>query len=260
MKNPLLKIGFVAALFFTVFSCSKNAAKSGSTTSSTGVLTLSQTLVNKGQPLIASLPSGVTAEAVKWSVSTNTPTHITQANGQALILFSSDGTYRVTAAYSTADSSYSDTAAATVVVNDSTYSPPPPTDLDTSGLGGDLITLTPSFDSLGNLLFLAQTRNSYGCAPYLVNMIYETPGTGGLLTLNFYEVISNSTGTCNGIANPATAFMFTNTAVWPDGTYPITVNVGVGSYTGSVIISGDGYSFIWNNTSGVVMSQMKLSR
>ena len=260
MKKTAARFGFIAFLCFTVISCNKNAAKSPpSKGSSTGALSLSQPQVSKGQPLIASLPSGVTAAAVKWSVNTQTPTHITQADGQALILFSGTGTYRITAVYGAADSSYSDTAAGSVAVTDSTYSPPAPTNLDTSSLAGDQITLTPSFDSLGNLLFTAQTGGSYGCAPYLLSLLYDWPVAGGM-TLNFYEVISNSTGTCNGINNPATAFLFTSTANWPDGAYPVKVNLGTNSYTGSLTIAGASYSFNWNYSSGVVISPLQLNR
>ena len=261
MKNLFTGLGLIAILTFTVTSCTKNASKSSSSKGSTiGILSLSQTQVSKGQPLIASLPSGITATAVKWSVGTSSPTHITPANGQAMILFSSTGTYRITAVYGAADSSYSDTAVASVTVTDSTYSPPPPANLDTSSLAGDLITLTPSFDSLGNLLFTAQTHNSYGCEPYLVSLLYDAPTPGGPITANFYEVISNSTGDCNGIANPATAFEFTNTAAYTDGTWPLMVNFGGTSYSGSVTIAGGSYSFTWSYTSGVVISPLQINR
>jgi hypothetical protein len=258
MKNLVMGMGLMVILSFTVFSCNKVASKTPTSKgSSNAVLSLSQSEVSKGQPLIASLPAGANAAAVKWWVSTNTLTHITQASGQAMILFSNTGVYRITAAYATADSVYSDTATASVTVNDTTYSPPP-VNLDTSSLAGDLITLTPSFDSLGNLLFTAQTRNSYGCEPYLVSLLYDAPAPGGQITVNFYEVISNSTGNCNGIANPAIAFEFTNTAVYSDGTWPITVNVAGTPYTGSLTIAGGSYSFTWNYTSGVVISPLQL--
>jgi hypothetical protein len=242
-------------------ACTKNGSNNKGPGGSTyATLSLSQSLVQKGQPLIASLPAGTNAASVRWSVDTKTPTHITVANGQAQIMFSSSGSYRITAAYSGTDSSHSDTAVGTVAVGDTTYTPAPPTDLDTSSLAGDHLTLTPAFDSLGNLIFIAQTRDSYGCAPYLLSLLYEDPGTGGLLTLNFYEVISNSTGNCNGIANPATSFLFTNTAVWPDGTYPIKVNFSTNSFTGSVTIAGGSYSFTWNDSSAVTISPMQLNR
>ncbi len=66
MKNLVTGMGLIAILSFTVISCSKNASKSSSSKgSTTGTLSLSQAQVSKGQPLIASLPSGVTATAVK---------------------------------------------------------------------------------------------------------------------------------------------------------------------------------------------------
>jgi hypothetical protein len=259
MKNLITVL--IVIMCISVLSCNKNSAKGpASTGSTTAVLSLSQSQVSKGEPLIASLPTGITATAVKWWVNTNTPTHITPSNGQALILFSSNGVYRVTAAYSTADSSYSDTATASVAVNDSTYSPPPPANTDTSSLSGDLITLTPSFDSLGNLIFTAQTANSYGCEPYLVSLIYGSPAPGGPIKINFYEVISDNTGNCNGIANPATAFEFTTTANWSNGAYPLSVNMGTNSYTGSLTIAGGSYSFTWNYSSGVVISPLQVNK
>ena len=255
MKKLLTILTFGSVL---VLSCNKNTSSDrGSGGSTTAVLSLSQNQVSKGQPLIASLPAGVTATSVKWSVNTNTPTQITGANGQAMIIFSSTGVFRVTAAYGTADSSYSDTATASVTVKDSSYSPPPPLNTDTSSLAGDQITLTPSFDSLGNLLFTAQTRNSYGCTPYLLCQLYNSPTP---IFINFYEVISNGTGDCNGVANPATAFLFTSTASWSDGTYPITANLGTISYTGSLTIAGANYSFSWNYASGVVISPLQLNK
>lgn len=262
MKQLFAGIGCVALTCLLVLSCSKNASKSPTSKGAAyGTLSLSQTAVQRGQPLIASLPSGTTASAVKWSVSTNTPTHITAANGQALMLFSSTGTYAIKAIYATSDSSYADTAVGTISVQDSSYTPPPPTNLDTSSLAGDQIKLTPSFDSAGNLLFMGQTRDSYGCAPYLVSLIYgPVSGSNGQLMLNFYEVISNSTGTCNGIENPAVAFLFTNTGVWSDGTYPIVVNFGGAAYTGSLTIAGKNYSFSWGYSSGVVISPLQINK
>jgi hypothetical protein len=261
MKQVFAGIGLIAAACFLILSCSKSSSKNQrSTGSAYSTLSLSQTAVQRGQPLIASLPAGTSAAAVKWSVSTRTPTHITAANGQAQILFSASGHYHITAVYSAADSSYSDTAVGTIDVQDTSYTPPPPVNTDTSSLAGDQITLTPSFDSLGNLLFTAQTGNSYGCAPYLVSLLYEDPGSGGLLTLNFYEVISNGAGTCHGVENPAVAFLFTTTGNRADGTYPIKVNFGTSIYTGSLTIAGSSYSFNWDYHSGVLISPLQLSK
>ena len=123
MASALL---FSGALAFCLLACSKNAGKtsSNSTNSNTQVLTLSQSTVAKGQPLVASVPSGVSASSIRWTVSPSSAyTHLTTGNGQAMLLFAKAGSYRVTASYSAADSSGNDSCSAPVTVSDSVYCP-----------------------------------------------------------------------------------------------------------------------------------------
>jgi hypothetical protein len=248
--------------------CAKNSHTSTSPSAGshngtqTGTLALSSTTVQKGQPLMASL-SGGTTTSIKWSVSTLAEfAHIAPAGNKAMILFAKGGTYRVTAAALGSDSAITDTSWATVTVTDSVYTPPPsPYPDTTASFAGDQITFTPEVDSVNNLFLLAQTKRSYGCSSTIIDGAQiGAMGQGGI-KVNFYEVVSNGTGTCNGVENPASAYIFLgNTGQWPNGTYPFSVVLSGTTYTGTLSISGTDYTFTWNYSSGVLISPLDVKK
>jgi hypothetical protein len=263
--SPMSQI-LTGVLAISLIACTKHAANSGSNKSggTTGALSLSQATVKKGQPLIASLPSGVSANDIHWSVTSTssaqvTPTsfaHLTPANGQAMVLFAQAGAYKVTASYTDSSGNPNDSSSAPVTVIDSPYTPAPPVNYDTSSLAGDQITLTPMLDSV-MLTFYAQTTKSYSCFSNLVNLLYWGSG----IEINFYEVISADSSSCNGVQNPASAMIFPGSIQgWTPGvTYPLTINVGTTTYTGSFTVTANSVSFTWPYTSGVIISPTQVS-
>jgi hypothetical protein len=257
-----------AILVFCFAACSKNATKSagsqtgGTQTGGKATLSLSQQNVQKGQPLIAAIPTGVSAENIHWTVTPATLTNVSTANGQAMILFAQAGTYKVTASYSGSASGSADTSWAPVTVSDTVYTPTaPPQSYDTTLLTGDQITLTPMVDSIGNLLFYAQTTNNYGCFNNLLNLVYSGFSANGGIKINFYEVISADSTGCNGVQNPANAYLFPGaTSSWPAATYPFVVNLGTTTYSGWLVVTANGYSFVWNYNSGVIISPLQVNK
>ena len=178
-----------------------------------------------------------------------------------MILFARPGTYRVTASSLGADSSATDSSWGTISVTDTVYQPVPPPAYDTTTLAGDQITITPSVDSNANLFLLAQTKNSYGCASTLIYEMSAGGTGGGGIGLTFYEVVSNGTGPCNGVQNPASAFLFPGaTSTWPIGTYPVTARLNGITYTGTLTITNTTYTFSWNYSSGVLISPLQLNK
>jgi hypothetical protein len=227
----------------------------------TGTLTLSSTTIQKGQPLMASL-SGGTTTSVKWSVSALSEfAHIAPAGNKAMILFAKGGTYRVTAAALGADSAVTDTSWAVVTVTDTVYQPVPSPYPDTTSFAGDQIAFTPQVDPSNNLFLFAQTGHSYGCSSSMIFRTQIGANGQGSVALSFLEVVSNGTGSCNGVENPASAYIFLgNTSQWVNGVYPFSVVLNGTTYTGTLTVSSTDYTFTWNYSSGILISPLEVKK
>jgi hypothetical protein len=270
MKRLFWTLSFLMLSLAGFIACNKNASPaSGSKTTGTtsATLTLSATSVQKGAPLIATV-NNVAAENIQWAVSPATAAHITTGNGQVMILFAQAGRYQVKASYvSGADST--DSVTCPITVSDTVYTPVPPPSTDTTSLAGVGITLTPSLDSIGRLVLLAQSTTVYNCFPTFVwGESDQQPGSvvrvNGLISIIFYEIISNTTGSgCDGAQNPATAYIFPEqvlTGPPSPGTYPISVMVNQILYQGTYTVTATGFSFNWPYTSGVTISPTQLKQ
>ncbi len=269
MKNSLRRIlsPVVIAILsiYGLYSCSKDTSKS-STKPGPNALTLSASVVQKGEPLVVTAPAGSSLSSLRWVVSPATFAHITSGNGQAVVLFSRQGTYQVSAIYldSTGNTGAGDsiTASSPVTVTDSVYTPPS-AGLDTVSLAGDQITLTPSSDSVSDLLMLAQTGKAYNCFPSLLYSIAQGAGGTTGIVINIEQVVEGSSAyNCNGATNPASSYLFLTPFVssLANGTYPFTVRLNNTNYTGSLTISDAAYTFSWNYSSGVVISPLQIQK
>lgn len=268
MKTTTWKValaGIMSCCIIAFFACNKNNSKTPvHPPATTGTkLAISQSLVKKGQALIASLPAGVSASAIHWTVFPSSVTHLTAAGNQAVILFANSGSYTITAAYGGKDSVFADSASGVVNVSDSVYTPVPGPTFDTLSLAGEQVNLTPTSDSNGHLIFFAQSAKNYDCSPstFIYSMEAGAGGNGGL-SVRFYNVVTESGGGCNGIKSPAYSYLFLNTLLsgWADGTYPLSVLVNGTTYTGSVTLSATNYTFSWNYQSGVTLSPLQIKR
>ena len=263
MKYIASALLFSGALAFCLLACSKNAGKtsSNSTSSKTQVLTLSQSTVAKGQPLVVSAPSGVSASSIRWTVSPSSAyTHLTTGNGQAMLLFAKAGSYRVTASYSAADSSGNDSCSAPVTVSDSVYCPGGPQNgYDTLSLAGVQVTLVPAVDSGAsgsNVVLLAESDKTFPCFPSFIYSL--TQATNGI-SLNLVDIVAgSSSGNCDGSHNQAVSYLFLNELA--NGTYPFSVVANGVTYTGSLTVTDTGVSFTWNYTSGVIISPKQINK
>lgn len=270
MKRLFWTLSLLMLSLAGFIACYKNASPaSGSKTTGTSsaTLTLSATSVQKGAPLIATVNSAA-AENIRWTVTPATAAHITTGNGQAMILFAQAGRYQIKANYASgADST--DSVTCPITVSDTVYTPVPPTNYDTTSLAGVGITLTPSLDSIGRLVLLAQSTTVYNCFPTFVwSVSAERPDStvigSGAISLIFYEIISTTTGSgCDGAQNPATAYLFPEqylTGAPVAGTYPISVMVNQILYQGTYTVTATGFSFNWPYTSGVTISPTQLNQ
>ncbi|GGA98098.1 hypothetical protein [Puia dinghuensis] len=263
MKFTPRRVLFSCLFIFSLIACSKHSNPDVVTYSYTGTRTgtvvFSHNSLQKGQPLVVSLSGGSSA-SIKWTVDANPATvHIEPSKGQATILFARPGSFRVTATSVGADNSVQDSSWKVIHVCDTVYQPVPTP--DTTSLAGDQITITPSVDSIGNLLLLAQTKNSYGCSSSLVWGLSVGPNGEGGIGMNFYEVISNGTGTCNGVQNPASVYLFPGaTGKWANGTYPMTAWMNGITYSGTLTITNTSYSFSWSYSSGVLISPLQINK
>ncbi|HEX4850208.1 MAG TPA: hypothetical protein VFV08_05335, partial [Puia sp.] len=280
MKLLLRNFILLSSLVIWVASCSKDKSyNSGSTTTPTPAplsLTLSGSSIQKGQPLVASLPAGTATSNIHWTVSPSSGAYISSSNGQAMIMFANPGQYQVTASFATdslAQSSDSSTAPITVI--DSVYQLPqvPPISSDTFSLAQDQINITPMFDTTGELVLLAKSAKSYGCFPtFVVTLPFNGVDMNGPGSINigFAEVISTLPAgvTCNGAENPAAAYLFVKDWVYgtgnqkypADGAYPISIWVAGQPYLGSLTIHNGTYDFSWNYNAGVVISPLEVKR
>jgi hypothetical protein len=266
--RQILVPGLLSFSLFVSFGCKKHSASpvvesNGSYTGAlTGTILLSQAKVQLGQPLIATLkPNYVTP--FRWTCSFIAGmSHVTSADRMAMYIFEQPGVYTVQAASLGVDSvSVTDSSWIQVRVSDTVYQPVGPAQ-DTLSLAGDQVSLTPTLDSAANLILLAQTKNTYGCLPSLVYSITTgSDGTGGIF-INLQEVQSNGPSNCHAAENPASAYLFcpSPTSQWAPGDYPLSVLLNGVTYTGTLTITADGYSFSWNYTSGVTITNTQLKK
>jgi hypothetical protein len=227
-------------------------------------LDLSQSLVKKGQALIASLNNGPASSAdIRWTVTPSSLTHLSANNNQAVVLFAGAGTYHVTATYAGTSGSFSDSTTAVVSVSDSVYAPPASLSFDTLSLAGDQLILQPQSDSNGALIFFAQSVKNYDCYPtsFMYGFTGGPNGASGL-AFSFDKVVTESGGNCNGIKSPAYSYLFVSSVMqgWGNGTFPLSVELAGTTYTGTVTISPTTYTFNWNYTSGVTISPLVVNR
>jgi hypothetical protein len=148
-----------------------------------------------------------------------------------------------------------------VHVNDSTYTPVQPGNMDTTSMAGVQVTLTPALDSNSRLMLLVQSTSVYDCFPTFIWS--DTAGQSGSIGIGLLEIISGSLyGNCNGAKNPAASYLFPGdnlSGPLPDGVYPISVSFNNTTYRGSYTVTGKVYTFNWNYTSGVTISPTQVS-
>ena len=260
MKHFLWILSFSCCLLTGFIACNKNSNLSAGA-KGTATLTLSATNVKRGAPVVAAV-EGSSSPDIRWTVTPSDLAHIIPGNGQAMVLFPRPGSYRITANYASGADSSLDSASSMIHVNDSTYAPVQPGNLDTTSMAGVQVTLTPALDSNSRLMLLVQSTGVFDCFPTFVWA--DTLGYSGSIQIGLLEIISGSLyGNCNGAKNPAVSYLFPGdfqNGPLADGVYPISVTMNNTRYQGSYTVTGNTYTFNWSYTSGVTISPTQVSR
>ena len=254
MKNLLCGLYGTAVFSLCFFACSKNSSKNPPNDNAS--MTLSEAVVKRGQPIVASASQGISSNfTVRWTVTPSTAAYITPANDQAMLLIATPGTYRVTATDAGPDSVIHDSSSATVTVTDGVYTPDQ-NSFDTLSLAGDKVTLMPVADSDSTFAFLAKSEKSYDCFPNFIYSIDEDLNGGSGIAIRFFDVVSGAVnGNCNGTKNPAASLLFTGVGGRLSvGNYPLSVMINNMVYHGSVAVTNTDYIFTWNDESEVIIS------
>jgi hypothetical protein len=244
-------------------ACVKNTGGTGYTGSKTSsTMTMSKSIVKKGEPLLVSTTKPDVNSIIKWKIYPTNNTVILPADNQAAIFINHAGAHQVTANYylqSDTTIAY-DSSNSTIIVNDSTYTPPPVADnYDTASIAGDQITLIPTSSLDSGLVILANTTILYNCYPYLTAYGWTQGGIGSSLNFDFRSVeVVEGKGDCGGKKNQAYAYMPIN--MLAAGVYTVTANLNQVNYQGSLTVTDTDYTFSWNYTSGIVIFPLKIKK
>jgi hypothetical protein len=260
MKHILWILSLSCCLLVGFIACIKSSNPTAGA-KGTKTLTLSAYSVKRGTPVVA-VVDGSLSSNIKWTVTPSDLAYIIPGNGQAMVLFPRPGSYRISANYTSGADSASDSASSMIHVNDSTYTPVQPGNLDTTSMAGVQVTLTPMLDSNSRLMLQVQSTSAYDCFPTFIWA--DTAGQSGSIGIGLLEIVSGSLyGNCNGAKNPAVSYLFPGdnlSGPLPDGVYPISVTMNNTTYQGSYTVTDNAYTFNWSYTSGVTISPLQVSR
>ena len=164
-KATLPVIAFLLAICFV--ACTKETLNTTLEASKTRS-------IQKGEPVIFTLPLSAAGDSVTWSVNPSANTTISGWGDSALILFGAAGNYTVTATFGNS------IVTSSISVIDSAYTDS--TSYISMLVPGEEINIFlyhwPDLDSnkIANLIFLAQTTNSYNCVNnYLLAELIPDP-------------------------------------------------------------------------------------
>lgn len=240
--------------------------KSSSSKANTSSLTLSKAIVKIGEPLIVQTSQTGSSLVTKWSVSPSINSWISPTNLMSVILFSSPGTYQITANYYTDSSAVLpyDSSSSPVTVSDSIY-------VDSSVScnvvaqvpinAGDQISLTPIYFSDTGLVLLAHTAQTYGDHYPSLGTIELSDSADGVYDFGFGGVTEYPCSASGSTAAvPATGTISFTAASLTQGTHNITIALNGVSYQGSLMVTSTSCSFTWNYSSGITISPLTIQK
>jgi len=244
-----------------VIACKKNESSSSNKSS----LTLSKASVKMGEPLIVSSSATGSNLVTKWSVSPSVNTWVSSANNKTVILFSSPGTYTVTASYfsdSTTPAPY-DSSSSAVIVTDSIYNDSAVVSCDLLAQvpinSGDQIILTPISYSDTGLVLLSHTQQTYGNYYSSLGIIELTDSADGVYNFGFGAITESPCDTyfTNGPTPATGSLSFSRLSI---GTHNITLALNGVPYQGTLVVTAAECTFAWNYTSGIIISPLQIQR
>lgn len=269
-KQIIRALTFASALVVVFFACKKDLSRTGNnlTDGNSSAISLSESLVNRNQPLQASVTDGAVAS---WQVSPSEGVEIEADGSEATMLFAFAGNYTITAITNGIASQ-----AHVSVTNQKTFgmdSVGDSTHNDSASivlLTGDQIALKPVVANDSGLVLYSITQNKYQCKNNM--LLYTSSVSGGG---------KDSTGSGNDSLATQTAISFTGVYVpapyncvsgtvrskafiylpnYPLGTSPLYITLNGKTYKGSITTTKTYYQFNWPYISGVIISPKRIAR
>ena len=249
----LLSIG----LAFTV-SCKKN-----SNTTEKPILTLSKSTLKRGEPLIVSTNEVKSDLVIKWSANPPSPnTWISGTGSKSVFLFSTSGSYSVTASYFTDSSSSApyDSSSSPVVVTDSLFNDSVAqcnAILQVPISVGDQIFLLPVSYSDTGLVLLAHTQDVYGNQYPALSYNTGSDSTVGF-EFDFGAITEYPCGNGTDASTPTTTILTIKGL--SNGSYNLRIVLNSIIYNGTLLVTDSNCSFSWNYAAGVTISPLVINR
>jgi hypothetical protein len=242
-------------VFFLFAGCSKDPQSSGSTKPS---LSLSKSNAKIAEPVLATTSGLSAGSVVHWTTSINGHVGTSATTDSASLVFTSSGTYTVTASYyATNGITPYDSGSATVTVNDSVYSAPTGPGLDCATQ--DTVKSLRTFDELAmkwiltdsGLVFIATSKLLYNNSAFM-NVSGNLTGQGGVFEADFDSTLNY---VCYGGSIPGPAYSIISfISATPGVHYGLVLKLNGVTYQGSFTIEYAGVSVVWPYSSGIVFS------
>jgi hypothetical protein len=259
MKCTMKAILALFLLILSISACKKNEASSDKP-----ILTLSNSSIKRGEPLVVTTDQMGSNVNIRWSVSPAiSSTWISATGNKSVILFSYGGAYKITANYfldSSAINPY-DSSSSPVNVSDSIYNDSSvalcnlqaqvPIKVD------DQIIISPVSYSDTGLVFLAHTQDFYDNHNSVLDYGTGTDSTVGY-KFDFGTVMEYPCGNANLALTPATAVL--SIGALTNGTHNLTIELNGVNYWGSITVSEATCTINWNYTSGVLISPLTVQK
>jgi hypothetical protein len=250
----------LAALASLILNLAPGCKKNDRSTQSDSSVTVSKSLIKRGEQVFATAAPSNATDIVKWALKPGAYDQVLPSGKSAIAIFAVAGNYQITASYySAADTmtAYSSSSAA-VMVSDSIFqSPLIENGTDTLALQGGGLILSPLLASDSGLVVSAQTTNLYNCSAYITAESWQPAPPEVNFWFDNAEVVENNSN-CNGAKSPAISLLFL--AAMPNGTFDVNAIYGNVTYHGTLTVTDSYYTFSWGYASGVVISPLQIRR
>jgi len=211
----------------------------------------SDSVIRRGQTVFFGFTDGTEWKG-EWTVSPNDGIKIYPGELSAKILFTQPGRYIVTASAKTGGQVFTDT----VRVIDSPYIPPY-SYYGSDFAADDIITLEPLSFRDDVLVFHAVGKKTYSCLSFFE---YKNNSTSTAVSMDL-GVPSAAAVLCMVGPYPAPSSLI-YTRGYANGTHPVTIRLGssLSTYTGTLTVTDDQYTFSWPDNIPVVIAPKQIDR
>lgn len=212
---------------------------------------VSDTVVKRGQTANFMSKYGANWKN-NWTVTPTDGVKIYTTDSSAKILFTQPGRYTVTASAKTGGQVFTDT----VRVIDSPYVPPFYS-YGADPAADDIITLEPISFRDDVLVFHAVGKRTYSCLTYFV---YQNNSTSTAVNIDLGIPSAAAVLCMVGSWPPPSSLIYTRG--YANGTHPVTIRLGASltTYTGTLTVTDDKYTFNWPDNIPVVIAPKEVNR